>query len=170
MRSAARDRQRSRSVRPPRRADGAAGWPEPGATRRRSWLARAAEQYTAGAAGMAVSGALRAGRGGSEPSAQRSVGGWAAARPSTGSGRWWGVAPWIVVEGSTFFSFFSFFSFNPFRFCACVAVALTQATEIALATKRGNDTDRYNPPSHRSCGQDHSTGLSRAFLIGHLAI
>ena len=40
---------------------------------------------------MAVSGALRAGRGGSEPCAQRSAGGWAAVRPSTGSGWLWGV-------------------------------------------------------------------------------
>ena len=43
-------------------------------------------------------------------------------RPSTGSGWWWGVAPWVIVEGSMFFSFFSFFSFNPFRFlhlCSC---------------------------------------------------
>ena len=43
MRSAARGRRRSQRVRPPRRTDGEAGWAEPGATRWRSWLTRAAE-------------------------------------------------------------------------------------------------------------------------------
>lgn len=66
----ARGRRRSRSVRPPRRADGAAGWPEPGATRRRSRLTRAAAQYTAGAAGGAVRIAPCA-RGGAGPSRAR---------------------------------------------------------------------------------------------------
>ena len=55
---------------------------------------------------MAVSGAPRAGRGGFRAvraTERRRVG---CGRPSTTSGRWWGVAPWVVVEGSTFFSFF----------------------------------------------------------------
>ena len=71
---------------------------------------------------MAVSGALRAGRGGFRAvraTERRQVG---CGRPSTGSGWWWGVAFGIVVESTTFFSFFSFFSFNPFRFlhlCNC---------------------------------------------------
>lgn len=70
-------------------------------------MPRAAEQYTAGAAGMAVSGALRAGRGGFRAvraTERRQMG---CGRPSTMSGWWWGVALQIVIEGSTFFSFFS---------------------------------------------------------------
>lgn len=43
MRSAARGRQRSQRVHPPRRTDAVGGWTEPGATRWRSWLTRAAE-------------------------------------------------------------------------------------------------------------------------------
>lgn len=53
-----------------RGADGAAGWPEPGATRRRSRLTRAAAQYTAGAAGAAVRVAFCA-QGGAAPSRAR---------------------------------------------------------------------------------------------------
>ena len=63
---------------------------------------------------MAVRGALRAGRGGFRAvraTERRRVG---CGRPSTGSGWWWGVAPWIVVEDLSFFSFFSFFSADAF--------------------------------------------------------
>ncbi len=91
MRSAARGRRRSQRVRPPRRTDGEAGWAEPGATRWRSWLTRAAEHTRPERRAwpwvpfVRRSGRIRAG-------AQRSGGGWAAARPSTGNGWWWGVA------------------------------------------------------------------------------
>lgn len=91
MRSGARGRQRSQRVRPLRRTDGEAGWTEPGATRWRSWLTRAAKAYTAGAAGMAVSVARA--QVGADPSRRaterRQVG---CGRPSTSNGWWWGVA------------------------------------------------------------------------------
>ena len=60
-------------------------------------MPRAAKQYTAGAAGMAVSGAFRAGRGGFRAvraTERRRVG---CGRPPTTSGRWWGVALGVVV-------------------------------------------------------------------------
>ena len=104
----------ARSTRPPRGADGAAGRTEPGAMRGRSRLERAAEQYTAGAGGAAVGPVHARGAGRARAvraTERRQVG---CGRPSTGSGWWWGVAPWVVIEGSTFFSFFSFFSLFSF--------------------------------------------------------
>lgn len=56
-------------------------------------MPRAVEAYTAGAAGMAVRGAFRAGRGGFRAvraTERRRVG---CERPSTGSGWWLGAAP-----------------------------------------------------------------------------
>ena len=84
---------------------------------------------------MAVSGALRAGRGGFRAvraTERRQVG---CGRPSTGSGWWWGVALGIVVEGSTFFSFFAFFSFFSF-FSLFSLFSLPSTEESAQGLRR----------------------------------